>query len=166
VGINLWATEQVAIRWAPPPPRLTVEKIGELVGVSTTTVRRSGKGLGTRVDGQVADLIVQYRQELAHRGSTQDKRRKPIRVPVCVDERLGAFLGYLIGDGHISARKRTIGLTTGDEPQADHFAQLTRELFDLDPQKKWDATKWRIKFSSLNVQEFLIHLGLKTGPCA
>ena len=32
-----------------------------------------------------------------------------------VDERSRAFLGYLIGDGHISERKRTIGLTTGDE---------------------------------------------------
>jgi stage V sporulation protein R len=32
--------------------------------------------------------------------------------------------------------------------------------------RKWDQTKWRVKFSSRDVQDFLVHLGLKTGPCA
>jgi stage V sporulation protein R len=79
---------------------------------------------------------------------------------------LAAFLGYLIGDGHISERKRTIGLTSADEPQVDRFAQLTEELFGIKPRKQWDETKWRIKFSSAHVQDFLKHLGLKTGVCA
>jgi stage V sporulation protein R len=30
----------------------------------------------------------------------------------------------------------------------------------------WDKTKWRIKVSSAHLQDFLVHLGLKTGPCA
>mgnify|MGYP003882103243 CR=1 FL=1 len=93
-------------------------------------------------------------------------RRQPLTYPAIVDECLGAFLGYLIGDGHISAVKRTIGLTTGDEPQADHFIHLTEALFNLTPRKAWDATKWRVKFSSRNVQDFLTHLGLHTGFAA
>ncbi len=83
-----------------------------------------------------------------------------------MEERLAAFLGYLTGDGHISEVKRVIGLTTGDESQADHFARLTEELFGIAPRKKWDQTKWRILFSSGHVADFLKHLGMKTGVCA
>jgi stage V sporulation protein R len=39
-------------------------------------------------------------------------------------------------------------------------------LFGIVPRKKWEKTKWRILFSSRNVQDFLTHLGLKTGFCA
>ena len=93
-------------------------------------------------------------------------KRRAICVPEAVDERLAAFLGYLTGDGHISEVKRVIGLTTGDESQADHFARLTEELFGIAPRKKWDQTKWRMLFSSGNVADFLKHLGMKTGVCA
>ena len=83
-----------------------------------------------------------------------------------MDEKFATFLGYLIGDGHISDVKRVIGLTTGDESQADHFAELVQELFGIVPRKKWDTTKWRVLFSSQTVKEFLVSLGLKTGFAA
>jgi stage V sporulation protein R len=96
----------------------------------------------------------------------REVRPRPITVPETVNEDLAAFLGYITGDGHISKVKRTIGLTTGDEPQADHFAALVEKLFGLRPAKKWDKTKWRVRFSSRNVQHLLEHFGLRTGVCA
>ncbi len=75
-------------------------------------------------------------------------------------------MGYLIGDGHISEVKRTIGLTTGDEEQADQFAQLLDEVFGIQPRKRWDAGRWRVTFSSKSIQEFFQHLGMKTGIAA
>ncbi len=96
-----------------------------------------------------------------------NKRAHRSAFPKSVDESLAAFLGYLIGDGHISEVKRTIGLTSGDEAQADHFAQLAEGAVRHRRRgKQWDKTKWRIKFSSGHVQDFLKHLGLKTGVCA
>jgi len=111
-------------------------------------------------------VVAAYESERAQYGVSMIKRRRHIRVPRIVDERLAAFLGYLIGDGHISVIKRVIGLTTGDESQADHFAALTEELFGLTPRKKWDATKWRVLLSSRNLQDFLTYLGLQTGIAA
>jgi len=72
----------------------------------------------------------------------------------------------LIGDGNISKKKRVIGLTTGDEEQADRFALLTEQLFGIKPRKKWDEGRCRVLFSSRTVEEFLTSLGLKTGFCA
>ena len=87
-----------------------------------------------------------------------------------ISQKSRLFLGYLVGDGHISERKKVIGLTTGDEEQADHFSSLVDELFDLPTRKKLDssggATRWRVLFSSKNAEEFLKSLGLATGRCA
>ena len=104
--------------------------------------------------------------KLAARAGTLLKKRTRVRLPEIVDESFAAFLGYLTGDGHISDRKRTIGLTTGDESQADHFVELVESLFGIVPRKTWDVSKWRIRFSSRTVQEFLVSLGLKTGFAA
>jgi stage V sporulation protein R len=93
-------------------------------------------------------------------------RRRIIRVPEILDERLGAVFGYLIGDGHISAVKRVIGLTTGDEEQAERFANLIEDLFGIQPRKKKDGGRWRVLFSSRDAQDFFQHLGLQTGVCA
>ena len=42
-------------------------------------------------------------------------KRRVCRIPRVVDERLAMFLGYLIGDGHVSRVKRNVGLTTADQ---------------------------------------------------
>jgi stage V sporulation protein R len=136
LGTDLWSNEYVPIMWEQE--------------VSTRGVK---KLVALAASGVVGPLVCEGRPHL-------------ITIPHIVDEELGAFLGYLIGDGHISQVKRTIGLTTGDESQADHFAELVEKLFGLKPVKKWDKTKWRIRFSSGNAQRFLQHLGLSTGVCA
>src|SRR5262249_20373035 len=128
-GTGLWPSDFVQTDWKPEP-YLTHALIAEAVGVSPFTVGRHLKGHRTTSDAQLALLVVQYRSQGKPR-AVLTKKRASVRVPELVNERFGAFLGYLIGDGHISDVKRTIGLTTGDEPQADHFARLTEELFGI-----------------------------------
>jgi stage V sporulation protein R len=88
-------------------------------------------------------------------------------IPAFVDEDLAAFLGYLVGDGHISLVKRNLGLTTGDEAQALSFKALGEKLFGLSPRLKVDGNRWRILFHSKELSTFLIDgLGLTHGPSA
>src|SRR5207302_5218472 len=112
-GTDLWATEPVRIDWRPET-RLTLAAVAAEAGVDIETVIRYRRGVRGRHSAKLADPVARYEVELARRGLTQT-RRNPIRVPEVVDEGLAAFLGYLTGDGHISACKRTMGLTTGDE---------------------------------------------------
>jgi stage V sporulation protein R len=142
VGANLWSSMPVQISWT-----------------SDTPSKSTDAGAEPLFSTNPGDLAVRTKRlDLAG--------RKPIRVPSAVDEDFGAFLGYMIGDGHISEVKRTMGLTTGDDEQADHFAALVLSLFGLTPRKKRDGGKWRVIFSSTNLQDLLKHLGLRTGVCA
>ena len=163
-GTDLWASEPYRHDWQPSR-RLTLEAAASEAGVSIWTALRYREGKRVRRAEAVAAVNARYESELSAL-SFQQNMRGEIRIPEVVDERLGAFLGYLIGDGHISVKKRVIGLTTGDEAQADDFAELTESLFGLVPRKKWDVTKWRVLFSSRTLQDFLTHLGLKTGIAA
>jgi stage V sporulation protein R len=164
-GTNLWATQAVQLNWAPAE-RLTVNDICAQAGVSVRTLYRHLDGKRVKAAAALEPLVARHRTELAVGGMTLLKKRRAVTIPTTVDKRFGAFLGYLIGDGHISDVKRTLGLTTGDEPQADHFAALTEELFGITPRRTWDETKWRIRFSSGTVRDFLVSLGLKTGFAA
>jgi stage V sporulation protein R len=162
-GNDLWAEKPVPIRWKPLV-RMTLADVAATARVDIETVIRYRRGVRGRHTEKLAPLVARYETDLAL-GRTR-KGRTPIRLPSSVTRKLASFLGYLIGDGHISERKRTIGLTTGDEEQADRFVQLTEEIFGIPPRKVWDKTKWRIEFTSANVKDFLKHLGLKTGFCA
>lgn len=161
---DLWATEPVKLTWTNIK-RLTLEDAAVEAGVSLWTVLRYRDGKRVRKHAAISAVVDRYEQALGTLSYMQNKRAQ-IRIPDVVDERFAAFLGYLIGDGHISVVKRVIGLTTADESQADHFAELVQELFGIAPRKKWDATKWRILFSSQTLKDFLVSLGLKTGFAA
>jgi stage V sporulation protein R len=163
-GNNLWAKEQVVLDWHPTM-RPTLRTVADRAGVSIWTVMRFRQGERTRHAAVLAPLVAEYEAANAVLGPPMS-RRKPIKVPTVVDERLAMFLGYLVGDGHISAVKRTIGLTTGDEEQAETFVQLVQDLFGLYVHRRWDPNRWRLSFSSLDVQDFLKHLGLKLGVAA
>ena len=166
-GGNLWASEPVRVAWTPRRRHLTPSAVAELAGVGRDAVlyRRYEASVPHPTNVALNALLAEYDSELRQTGPMQNSRIA-INVPGEVDESLGAFLGYLIGDGRISEAKRTIGLTTADQEQADHFAALCSDLFGITPRMKWDATKWRVRFSSRDVQEFLQHLGLQTGRCA
>ena len=129
-GPNVWAEKAVALDWKPTR-RFTLTDAAEVAGVDVETVIRYRNGTRSRVHAGLAEAVARYDAGLAAKTVMHNKRR-PIRLPEMVDESLGAFLGYLIGDGHISEVKRVIGLTTADQSQADNFARLTEELFGVD----------------------------------
>jgi stage V sporulation protein R len=163
-GTDLWASTPVALTWQPRQAK-SLAAIAASLGTDVKTVATWRVRRDLCPAGNATEVLERYEKDLSVLGRNHCHRRA-IRVPAVVDESLGAFLGYLIGDGHISVAKRVIGLTTADESQADHFARLLDELFGLSCRKKWDTSKWRILTSSRSLQDFLTHLGLKTGFCA
>lgn len=164
-GNNLWAQDYVTLDWQPVR-RLTLEDVAEQAEVNLSTVIRYRQGMGSRKQSVLAPLVAAYDAGVATYELSQPDHRQLITLPTIVDEKLAAFLGYLMGDGHISEDKRTIGLTTGDEDQADRFRELVHDLFDLDCFKKWDDGRWRVGFYARHVEAFLKHLGLQTGRAA
>ena len=164
-GTGIWATRPVQLKWENED-RLKIEEVCTQANVSVRTLYRHINGRKVKAAARIEPLLAMHREALGERGMTMLKKRKAILIPETVNERFAAFLGYLIGDGHISDKKRTIGLTTGDESQADHFAELVSELFRIAPRKHWDITKWRVKFSSRNLRDFLVSIGLQTGVSA
>ncbi len=138
-GANVWATQIVTLDWQRADRRIPLLTGAEVSGASINTVP-------------------EHRQ-----GKQVVKKRPANRVPSFVDRDLATFLGYLIGDGHISDATRSIRFTTDDEAQADHFAQLVKALFGITPRKNGDLHLWRALFSFGLVQDFLTHLGLKPG---
>jgi stage V sporulation protein R len=163
-GTAVWPSSPVKVTWQPAT-RMTLFHVAQQAGVDLATVHRHRAGLRTRAGKRLDGLLTKYAADLQSKGYMLNRRSR-INIPAVVDEGFAALLGYLIGDGHISQVKRVIGLTTGDEPQADHFAELAYSLFGVLPRKRLDGNRWRVLFSSRNVQDFLTHLGLKTGFCA
>jgi stage V sporulation protein R len=159
-GCGLWPERQVPITWSPDAT-ITLDDVAGEAGTSVWTVLRHRAGKRTRHDDAVALQAYHATKRV------QPSRRVSITVPATLDERLGAFLGYLCGDGHISTVKRTLGLTTGDRPQAERFAQLATELFDVHPGIRQDEGQLRVTISSQSLTSLLVeHLGLATGPSA
>ncbi|GAB4204160.1 MAG: hypothetical protein OHK0022_29030 [Roseiflexaceae bacterium] len=163
-GADLWAQQYVALDWRPAA-RPTLHTVAQQADVSLWTVLRFRAGQHTRSDAVLAPLVAEYEAATAVAGPATQVRA-PITIPAYLDERLGAFLGYLTGDGHISAVKYTIGLTTGDTEQAERFEGLVSGLFGLQARRRWGPNRWRVSFSSQDVQDFLTHLGMKTGVAA
>ncbi len=160
-GTNLWARHTVRLAWQPKR-RLTLAEVAAQAGVASYTVTRHRRGETTQKADAIATALVAYEAQASTMTLMHNKQRA-VSIPAVVDESFATFLGYLIGDGHISDTKRTLGLTTGDEAQADHFAELVTALFGIAPRKQWDETKWRVKFSSGTIRDFLVSLGLTTG---
>jgi stage V sporulation protein R len=164
-GANLWPRVEVPLSWRPRE-RMLLSDVAEAANASV------GQVYGVLYRGGSAtpalQAAVQVWEAPANQTvSQQMSRRKPVRIPKAVDSGVAAFLGYLIGDGHISRVKRNLGLTTGDEPQARAFAELAYELFDLLCVMKWDEGRWRVLIHSETLADFLCEgLGLTSGPSA
>lgn len=163
-GADLWARHELPLDWHPIR-RMTLTDVAHHAGADIETVIRHRAGVRGVHATVLEPLVAEYDRALQTYGATQT-RRTSIRVPRVVDARLAALLGYLVGDGHISEAKRTIGLTTGDAEQADRFVSLVSELFGLTVHRRWDPNRWRLSFSSQDARDFLKHLGLKTGVAA
>lgn len=164
-GNNLWATEYVPIDWHQPERWLTLETVAEQYGVDPEAARHHRDGVQGSYDARVVEAVQRYevqRETITPRRN----RRHVINPPDVVDEDLAMLLGYQVGDGHISTVKRTIGLTTGDDEQAERYIALVRRFFGVEPRKKWDPNRWWVKFSSKDAEDFLVYLGMPTGISA
>jgi stage V sporulation protein R len=165
-GGGMWATEPVRIHWIEPY-RVTLDDAADRAGVSPWTVMRHRAGSPTRSGAAIAAALEEYERPDNQAMPLSVNRRAPIRIPVSLGPELGAFIGYLIGDGHISRRKRNLGLTTADEAQADRFLYLAQDLFGVTASMSRDDGRWRVLLHSEHLADFLVqYFGLTTGPSA
>ncbi len=168
-GGDIWPTEMQRIHWIEPY-RTTIQDVAVAASVSPYTVLRHRNRTG-RVSASTAAAIDQamltYDREDNQALPLSTNRRAPLRLPVVVDDQVGSFLGYLVGDGHISKVKRTLGLTTGDESQAMHFHRLAHDLFGVLSTTRFEDNKWRVSLHSQHLADFLVEFfGLTHGPSA
>jgi stage V sporulation protein R len=166
-GAGLWATELVQLDWRPTKA-VTLEEVAAEVGVSPWTVMRHRAGKATRKAEAIGLAVQRYEQQGLEVAQIAGRAMRPdIRIPDVVSTELAAFVGYLVGDGHISLVKRNLGLTTGDEAQAIEFARLGQHLFGVEPRIKRDGNRFRVLFHAALVSQFLIEcIGLTHGPSA
>jgi stage V sporulation protein R len=165
-GADLWPAEQVALTWARPE-RVSLHDVAEQAGVSIDTVLRHRAGRRVRRATQVAHALVAYDSPENQALPQAVNKRRAITVPERFDARLGAFLGYLVGDGHISRVKRHCGLTSGDLEQIEAFAELAHDLFGLNAVVKEDGGRWRALVHSESLSDLLVDaVGLTHGPSA
>jgi stage V sporulation protein R len=165
-GAGLWPDEQVVLHWEPSR-RVSLEDVASKADVSLSTVLRHRGGANIQQVAAVGGALEEYdspRNQALPQGMN---RRAEVRVPLRVDEPTASFLGLLIGDGHISRAKRHFGFTSGDTCQAERFAGLVQQLFDVRPVVKQDENRWRVLAHAEHVSDFLEEgLGLHSGPCA
>lgn len=165
-GQGLWAQAPVELAWAPHR-RLGLAGVAQLAGMSLQQVHDHRRGRVKNPDPRLRLAMAIHDCPHNRALPQQAVKRRPITIPRVVDEALGSFLGYLVGDGHISRVKRTLGLTTGDDEQAEHFCQLSRDLFGLEPSMRRDEGRWRVALSSETLSDFLTQgLKLTHGPSA
>jgi stage V sporulation protein R len=163
-GAGLWAKAERILSWKARE-RLTLDQVAAAAGVSVWTVLRHRAGRTVRKSDELQSRLVGYDRPENLR--VLSRTRRAIRIPGRLDPALASFLGYLVGDGHLSRVKRHLGLTTGDLPQAQRFARLGRRLFRLSPAIKKDGGRWRVLFHSETLSDFLVEtFGITEGPSA
>jgi stage V sporulation protein R len=165
-GGGMWAEQEVALtspRAAAPPLSMNGEGLQSRASNRSAdsmeeTPLHSWRGVA-RKRGVRSALAVSYRVPAT--------RRKALRVPATLDARVGAILGYLVGDGHVSRVKHHLGLTTGDLPQAVQFATLVHDAFGLEAQTRLDGNRYRVLVHAESLSDFLVEtFGLTEGPSA
>lgn len=164
-GSNIWSKSYVELNYQDFE-RITGEQVAELAGCSFDTVRRRMAGENTRINEKLDFLISNYKNQLDTHGRFKQKSRINAKIPTVVDENLAEFLGYIIGDGHISVSNRSFGLTTADMDMVLKFSSLVENLFGLECKIKKVPGKYRVHAYSRKVERFLVSLGLTTGVSA
>ncbi len=164
-GQNLWAQQYVALDWSPVR-QPTLAQVANEADVDVETITRYRSGMRSIHAAPPAPIVASHDDAIADYGVIV-QHDAPVQAPNVVDERLAAFLGYLCSDRRISsAVEPVIGVMAVDEDQANAFADLVRSLFGIEACWHRDGKHWRVCFSSHDVQDFLVHLGLETGVAA
>jgi stage V sporulation protein R len=163
---GLWASLPVRLDWQAHK-RVGLGDVAATAGVSLWTVLRHRAGKRVRSAGEIERALATYDAPENLAVPMSYVNRKHIRAPGTLDERLGAFLGYLVGDGHVSKVKRQVGLTTADAEQAVAFASLADDLFGLKARVRRDGGRIRVTLYSEMLSDFLVEaIGLTHGPSA
>ncbi len=163
-GAGLWARTERTLSWKALA-RVTLEDVAAAAGVSVWTVLRHRAGRTVRRADEIRSGLRDY--DLPRNLRLSSRNRRPVRIPGKLDTKLAAFLGYLVGDGHLSRAKHHLGLTTGDLPQALRFARLGHQLFGVHARIKKDANRWRVLLHSETVSDFLVDtFGITEGTSA
>ncbi|MFL5294211.1 MAG: SpoVR family protein [Myxococcales bacterium] len=156
-GANLWASEEMRVTWRPDDRIRWIGEFDPAVELTGATYRNVALAVGPQ----------DWAKGSPHVRKLQYGRRKTIRIPEQLDIPFAQFCGYLIGDGHISRVKRELGLTAGDEPQAQAFSELAYELFGLLTRATLVENRWRVIVHSETLSDLLVEgLGFTTGPSA
>lgn len=164
-GIDQWPRALQPIYWVPIR-RTTLQDVAITAGVSLSSViRHREKTVVSRKAALLDQALIVYEDELTTLSFNQNSRLD-LQLPTHLNADFAAFLGYLIGDGHISRANREVGLTTADDEQAEHFMQLGVTLFGLTGVRKRDGNRWRVRFYSQTLIDLLLHLGLLAGVSA
>ena len=165
-GNGIWPEYEVGLEWQPRS-RITLADVADWAQVPAWAVSDFRRGRNVHNRDAVARALEFYDAPENQASGLQRQKRRDVAIPQRVDEEFAAFLGYLVGDGHISRVKRNLGLTTGDEPQARRFAALVARLFYLMPRLKLDGRRWRVLVHSETIADFLTEgVGLTHGPSA
>ncbi|MDO9016444.1 MAG: SpoVR family protein [Deltaproteobacteria bacterium] len=163
-GGGMWARDEVALSYTEARA-VTLDDVAEEAGVSVWTVLRHRAGRVTRSGAAVAQALEATAYE--ETPWVLPARRKALKIPATLDARVGAILGYLVGDGHISRVKRHLGLTTGDLPQAVRFATLIHDAFGLEAQTHLDGNRYRVLVHAEALSDLMVEsFGLTEGPSA
>lgn len=167
VGANVWPEALVSLPALTHEIPMGVSDVALAAGVGVHTVYRSMSGKTTYAQSQIAQAVITTGYQFGVRGKPQYKHRREMTTPQWVDERLGAFLGYLIGDGNIHTSKAAVGFTSGDREAIDHYVSLVSALFGITPTVFWDPRpvsgkggRWRAVFYSADMLAFLTALGV------
>lgn len=101
-----------------------------------------------------------------HKDSMAISTRHAFDMPPHLTPDFGYWLGYLIGDGHISEAAHSVGFTIGvdDQESVERIDALTQKLFNIKPTIKTVDGRVRVLLYSMNLITFLKHdLGLAVG---
>jgi stage V sporulation protein R len=164
-GAGMWPAAIVPLSF-DPTARMTLKELAHASGVTLQTVAERDAG-SARAHAAIEGVVTRYEKHIRRIEIVPSSLRADVRLPKELDADLAAFLGYLVGDGHISLVKRQLGLTTGDEAQALEFQRLGSDLFGLSARTKLDGNRYRVLFHSKLLAAFLVDgLGLTHGPSA
>ncbi len=145
-GAGLWPEAAVPVRQAKPAGRAQRD----------AWVRRGGASTAAAVQRHASAEAVR-----------SPRRCVDLQCPESVTEELGAFLGCLIADGHISQATHTLGLTTHDAARAARFASLAFSLFGLHASIEQDEERLTVLLRSEALASLLaVELGMPEDPRA
>jgi len=81
-----------------------------------------------------------------------------------VGPRFARLLGYILGDGTISQKRRGVFLDDKNPDILKFYQNLVRELFNINPSltKSKGKNSWQLKIYNIELIEFLLNAGFKT----